>query len=61
MPNAGNECAHGKYTIDINLDTTSQVDIVYILVYLNLLRPITPVGYNRTKYIAFLIDNLSRC
>lgn len=60
MPDVDNRCTQSKYTIDINLDTVSQVDMIYNLVYLDLFKAMTLVGYNRTKYINFLIDNLSR-
>ena len=56
-----NWCAQGKHTIDINHQVASQVELVYNLLYLDLLWSITPVGYDSSKYAAFLSDELSGC
>lgn len=60
MPDVCDGCAQGKHTIDINHHAASRADLAYDLVHLDLLGPITPVGYNDSNYAAFLTDDLSR-
>lgn len=61
MPDVCDGCAQGKHTIDINHQAASRAVLAYDLVHLDLLGPITPTGYDGTKYAAFLTDDQSRC
>lgn len=61
IPNVCDGCAQGKHTIDINHEAASRARLAYDLVHLDLLGPITPVGYDGSKYAAFLTNDLSRC
>lgn len=45
------------HILDINNDTTSQANLAYNLIYLDLLRPITLIGHNGAKYARFFTNN----
>lgn len=58
MPDVCDRCAQGKNTIVINYQAASRAELAYHLVHLDLLGPITPVGYNGSKYAALLTDDV---
>ncbi len=58
MSDVYDRCTQGKRTININYNAAFQIYLAYNLVHLNLLRPITLVDYNGSKYSAFLTNDL---
>ncbi len=61
MSHVCNGFAQGKYTIDMNQQAASRAKLVYNLIHLDLLRPITLVGNDSSKYAAFFSHDLSCC
>lgn len=49
MPDVYNSYAYGKYTIYINHDMISQVNLIYNLIHLDFLNLITLMDFNRAK------------
>lgn len=61
MPNICDDYTQVIHTININFDAAFQAMLTYNLIYFDLFGPITSVGYNSIKYVAFVINDLLYC